>query len=85
MNHGPASDYGLEQHGIEHVESAYWNLTTSALYEEAVRRHEGLISAEGPLVVLTGQHTGCSANDKFVIKEPSSEKHVWWGKVEPAV
>ena len=81
MNHGPASDYGLEQHGIEHVESAYWNLTTSALYEESVRRHEGLISAEGPLVVRTGQHTGRSANDKFVIKEPSSEKHVWWGKV----
>jgi phosphoenolpyruvate carboxykinase (ATP) len=81
MNHGPASDYGLEQHGIEHVESAYWNLTTSALYEESVRRHEGLISAEGPLVVRTGHHTGRSANDKFVIKEPSSEKHVWWGKV----
>jgi phosphoenolpyruvate carboxykinase (ATP) len=81
MNHGPASDYGLEQHGIEHVESAYWNLTTSALYEESVRRHEGLISAEGPLVVRTGHHTGRSANDKFVIQEPSSEKHVWWGKV----
>jgi phosphoenolpyruvate carboxykinase (ATP) len=81
MNHGPASDYGLEQHGIEHVESAYWNLTTSALYEESVRRHEGLISAEGPLVVRTGHHTGRSANDKFVIKEPSSEQHVWWGKV----
>jgi phosphoenolpyruvate carboxykinase (ATP) len=81
MNHGPASDYGLDQHGIEHVESAYWNLTTSALYEESVRRHEGLISAEGPLVVRTGHHTGRSANDKFVIQEPSSEKHVWWGKV----
>jgi phosphoenolpyruvate carboxykinase (ATP) len=81
MNHGPASDYGLEQHGIEHIDSAYWNLTTSALYEESVRRREGLISAEGPLVVRTGQHTGRSANDKFVIKEPSSDKHVWWGKV----
>ncbi|MGH7856130.1 MAG: phosphoenolpyruvate carboxykinase, partial [Candidatus Binatia bacterium] len=56
-------------------------LHTPALYEESARRHEGLICVNGPLVVRTGHHTGRSANDKFVVKEPSSEKHVWWGKV----
>ncbi len=53
----------------------------AALYEEAVRRSEGVIAANGPLVCSTGQHTGRSPNDKFIVKEPSSEKHVAWGKV----
>ena len=52
-----------------------------ALYEEAVRRREALISADGPLVCRTGQHTGRSPNDKFIVREPSSEDKVWWGKV----
>jgi phosphoenolpyruvate carboxykinase (ATP) len=81
MNHGIPSRYGLENHGIEGLEAAYWNLPTAALYEESVRRHEGLICRHGPLVVRTGHHTGRSPNDKFVVKEASSEGHVWWGKV----
>ncbi len=59
----------------------YWNLSVPALYEEAVRRREGLISAEGPLVCRTGQHTGRSPNDKFIVREPSSADKVWWSKV----
>ena len=40
-----------------------------------------MLAAEGPLVARTGQHTGRSPNDKFVVREPSSEKHVHWGAV----
>jgi phosphoenolpyruvate carboxykinase (ATP) len=72
---------GLEVHGIRNVGRVYWNLSVPALYEEAVRRHEGLISAGGPLVCRTGQHTGRSPNDKFIVRERSSEDKVWWGKV----
>ncbi|RMF86768.1 MAG: phosphoenolpyruvate carboxykinase (ATP), partial [Nitrospinota bacterium] len=75
------SRYGLEKHGIKNVNTAYWNLTTSALYEEAVRRREGLIAHLGPLVVRTGHHTGRAPNDKFIVKEPSSEEKIWWGPV----
>ncbi|MGB7219718.1 MAG: phosphoenolpyruvate carboxykinase [Vicinamibacterales bacterium] len=71
---------GLEQEGIR-TDRVKWNLSTPALYEEAVRRDEGVIAAEGPLVCRTGQHTGRSPNDKFVVKESSSEANVWWGKV----
>jgi phosphoenolpyruvate carboxykinase (ATP) len=71
---------GLEREGIE-TDRIRWNLTTAALYEEAVRRQEGLIAAEGPLVCRTGSHTGRSPNDKFVVREPSSEAEVAWGKV----
>ncbi|HVL66087.1 MAG TPA: phosphoenolpyruvate carboxykinase [Vicinamibacterales bacterium] len=79
---------GLEAHGITNVARVYWNLSVPALYEEAVSRHEGSISVEGPLVCRTGQHTGRSPNDKFIVREPSSEDKVWWSKVnrpiEPA-
>jgi phosphoenolpyruvate carboxykinase (ATP) len=57
------------------------NLSTAALYEESVRRQEGAIAAEGPLVCRTGAHTGRSPNDKFFVREPSSEAHIAWGSV----
>jgi phosphoenolpyruvate carboxykinase (ATP) len=59
----------------------YANLATAELYERAVRVGEGVIAAEGPLVVRTGKHTGRSPQDKFVVREPSSEANVWWGDV----
>ncbi|HET7029582.1 MAG TPA: phosphoenolpyruvate carboxykinase (ATP) [Candidatus Limnocylindrales bacterium] len=57
------------------------NLPTAELYEDAVRAGEGLIAAEGPLVVRTGKHTGRSAQDKFIVKEPGSAGKIWWGEV----
>ena len=75
------SYYDLTNHGIKNVSRVFWNLTSGELYEHTVRRGEGLIAHLGPLVVNTGQHTGRSPNDKFIVCEPSSEKDVWWGKV----
>src|SRR5258705_8739937 len=71
---------GLEREGIQ-TDRVRWNLSTAVLYEEAVRRGEGVIAAEGPLACRTGQHTGRSPNDKFVVREPSSEAEIAWGKV----
>src|SRR5581483_1928436 len=71
---------GLDREGIM-SDRVRWNLPAAALYEEAVRRNEGVISAEGPLSCRTGQHTGRSPNDKFLVKEPGSEAHIAWGKV----
>jgi phosphoenolpyruvate carboxykinase (ATP) len=73
--------HGLEALGIVRSGRVHWNLSPAALYEEALRREEGTLAAEGPLVCRTGQHTGRSPNDKFVVREPSSEQHVRWGEV----
>jgi phosphoenolpyruvate carboxykinase (ATP) len=57
------------------------NLPTAELVEDAIRAGEGLIAAEGPLVVRTGKHTGRSPQDKFIVDEPSSTEKIWWGEV----
>jgi phosphoenolpyruvate carboxykinase (ATP) len=76
-----ARERGLEEYGIRTSRPIHWNLGTAALYEHAIRRQEGELAVDGPLVCKTGAHTGRSPNDKFVVKEPSSEGHVAWGKV----
>ncbi len=70
--------YGLYHHGLSNLGNVYWNLSTPALYEETVRRMEGQISHLGPIVVRTGDHTGRAPNDKFIVKEQSSEDKIWW-------
>jgi phosphoenolpyruvate carboxykinase (ATP) len=71
---------GLDREGIQ-TGRVRWTLSAAALYEEAVRRGEGVIAADGPLACRTGQHTGRAPNDKFVVREPSSEAEIAWGKV----
>jgi phosphoenolpyruvate carboxykinase (ATP) len=79
---GPAmSRFGLEEQGIRNYRQAFWNLTPAALYEEALRRGEGMLAPGGALVVETGQYTGRSPNDKFIVDEPGSKESIWWGPV----
>src|SRR5437868_2386508 len=75
------SSYGLENHGLRDLNAVYWNLSTASLYEAVINRREGRLAHLGPLVVRTGQHTGRSPNDKFIVEEPSSKDKIWWGKV----
>src|SRR5688572_22090574 len=69
----------LDLHGL--AASGKQNLSTARLYEEAIRRGEGVIADNGPLVCRTGQHTGRSPNDKFLVKEPGTEGTIAWGAV----
>ena len=74
------SDFGLENHGLTNPGTVYWNLTAPALYEEIAFRREGRVVQGGALAVSTGKHTGRSASDKFIVREPGTEAHVWWGQ-----
>ncbi len=71
---------GLDTQNIDTDAELFWNLTTAPLVEHAVRRGEGLLAKDGPLVVKTGKHTGRSAQDKFTVRDATTEDTVWWGK-----
>lgn len=75
-----ASSYGLANHGLSNLHRVYWNLPTASLYEEVVFRGEARISHLGPVVVSTGKHTARAAADKFIVREHSTEGHIWWGE-----
>jgi phosphoenolpyruvate carboxykinase (ATP) len=65
----------------EHTPRAHINWPASALVEQALLRHEGVLSATGALAVQTGKYTGRSPKDKFIVREPSSEAFIDWGVV----
>ncbi len=78
-------DRELAAAGIEVRGHVFRNLSVPELYEHALRRDEGVIAADGQFVVDTGKHTGRSPNDKFFVREPSSEKHIDWGKTNKPI
>ena len=67
---------GLSPTGIVH-----WNLSANDLIDLAVARGEGVLSAHGALVTETGDRTGRSPNDKFIVDEEQSSQHINWGEV----
>ncbi len=73
-------DYGLDNHGLRNLRTVFWNLPVEALYEESIFRGEGKISAHGPIIVDTGKHTARAANDKFIVREATTEENIWWGQ-----
>jgi phosphoenolpyruvate carboxykinase (ATP) len=75
-----ASDFRLKNQGLTDLDRVYWNLPDSALYEEIIFRNEGKIVNNGPLLVNTGKHTARAAADKFVVREATNEKNIWWGE-----
>ena len=72
---------GLEHQGLAPTGRVHWNLVAPELMQAAIRRDEGELADMGPFVAITAPHTGRSPNDKFVVRESSSEQDVDWGKV----
>jgi len=71
----------LARHGLSPARQVLAQLAAPALIEEALRRREGELTADGSLVALTGKRTGRSPGDKFIVREPSTEALIDWGKV----
>ncbi len=70
----------LKQHGVPNQQPVFWDLSSAALIEQAIRRKEGMLSADGSFVAITKPHTGRSPDDKFVVREPEHEGRIGWGK-----
>ena len=75
------SDYGIENHGLNPKKTVRWNLTPAQTYELSLARGDGRIAHMGGFAAVTAPHTGRSPNDKFTVKEPSTEDSIDWGSV----
>src|ERR1700757_4598500 len=73
------NSFDLGQHELSGKE-VHRNLPPSVLYEHAIRYDKDATIAEnGALVAYSGEKTGRSPKDKRIVKNPASEKEVWWG------
>src|SRR6202789_910221 len=71
-------DYGADRFGFRDLAEINWNLGAPQLYEHALQRKEARVAAHGALVADTGVHTGRSPKDKFIVRDATTEKAVWW-------
>ncbi|MGB8621995.1 MAG: phosphoenolpyruvate carboxykinase [Paracoccaceae bacterium] len=73
----------LEDQGITGLGEVHYNLMEPALVEAAIKRGEGTLGQGGALLVTTGEHTGRSPKDKFVVRTPAVEDTIWWDNNKP--
>jgi phosphoenolpyruvate carboxykinase (ATP) len=79
--HNPSN--GLAAIGLGNISRVYYNLSEVELYEESIRRGEADLTADGALRARTGQHTGRSPKDKFVVRDATTDGQIWWDNNKP--
>jgi len=73
----------LEDQGFRGLQAVHYNLLEPQLIEAALRRDEGHLGLGGTLLVNTGEKTGRSPKDKFIVRTPSVEDTIWWENNPP--
>jgi phosphoenolpyruvate carboxykinase (ATP) len=68
----------IETQGITGAARVHYNYVEAALVEAAVARGEGRLGNGGAFLCSTGQFTGRSPKDKFVVRTPATENTIWW-------
>jgi len=67
--------------GLGNVAAAHWNLDPAELVEESIIMGEGILTESGALAVDTGEFTGRSPKDRFIVLDDKTRDTVWWGDV----
>jgi len=79
--HNPEN--GVSALGLGDAAVVHYNLIESDLYEESIRNGEADLTVDGALRAVTGQHTGRSPKDKFVVRDANTENTIWWDNNKP--
>jgi phosphoenolpyruvate carboxykinase (ATP) len=66
---------------LDRARNVYFQLTPTELVEEALKRNEGILADTGALAIDTGEFTGRSPKDRFIVEDHITRDSVWWGKV----
>jgi len=84
-NEARTKRFSLEKTGLIDTNGVHWDLNTAELFEHACRRGEGHLTADGAFIALTGEHSGRSPNDRFIVEEPSTRAEISWGDVNKPI
>lgn len=76
-----AENASLESIGLTHLGNCFWNLTPSELVEDAIVNGEGILTDTGAIAIETGEFTGRSPQDRFIVCDAKTEEAVWWGDI----
>ena len=71
----------LDELGLKNLKTAYWNLSPEELMEHSISKGMGHLADSGALVISTGEFTGRSPDDRFIVKDSETANKVNWGKV----
>lgn len=74
---------GIAAIGLGGAARVNYNLNESELYEAALRSGEAELTVDGALRAVTGQHTGRSPKDKFVVRDENTDPKIWWDNNKP--
>lgn len=78
-NFGSTSD--LNSIGLSNLRNEFWNLSPAELIEDCILSGEGMLTDTGALAIETGNFTGRSPKDRFIVKDEITTDAVWWGDV----
>jgi phosphoenolpyruvate carboxykinase (ATP) len=67
--------------GLSNLGNQFWNLTPAELIEDSIIMGEGMLTDTGALAIETGEFTGRSPKDRFIVRDDITESTVWWGDI----
>ena len=71
----------LSQYGLKPSGNVHWNMGPEELHQMAVELDEARLTSDSVLLAVTGERTGRSPNDRFIVDEAGMAEEVWWGEV----
>lgn len=83
-NFGSSADLGSSI-GLKNTGNQFWNLTPAELIEDTILQGQGLLSDTGALAVETGEFTGRSPKDRFIVEDEITKDSVWWGGINKGI
>ncbi len=66
---------------LQNHNHTHWNLSPEELTDITLKNEEGVLSDTGALMCDTGEFTGRSPKDRYIVKDSISENAVWWGNI----
>ena len=75
-----AANASVENYGIKNA-TAHWNLSSKELVNIAINLSKAELTSSGAIAINTGEFTGRSPRDRFIVKDAITKYTVWWGDI----